>query len=150
MSALETKVPPPILLFIVTLVMILSTGGLHVPALPLLGAALAAWVAGIGMAAAAMIEFMRAGTTADPHSPQNARSIISTGIFHYTRNPIYLAFILLLLGLALFLATPWALLGPLAYALYIGRFQVAPEERALSVKFGTEYEQYRTRVRRWL
>jgi protein-S-isoprenylcysteine O-methyltransferase Ste14 len=80
--------------------------------------------------------------------PQIGNKVVNTGIFRFTRNPIYLAFILLLLGWALFLASPWALLGPLAYALYIARFQIIPEERALAAKFGTEYQQYRTRVRR--
>ncbi len=150
MSALETKFPPPLVFLITAVVMILMTGGLHAPAWPFFAAALLAWLAGIGIAASAVLEFRRLGTTLDPHRPQEACLVVSSGVLRFTRNPIYLAFILMLTGLALFQASPWALLGPLAFTLYIWRFQVIPEERALAAKFGPAYEQYRSRVRRWL
>ena len=65
-------------------------------------------------------------------------------------NPMYLGLALILLGLAVYLASPWALLGPLVFAAYITRFQIVPEERALQTRFGAAYTAYRARVRRWL
>ena len=150
MKSLETKIPPPILAFIVILVMIWSNGGLHMPVWPLTAAAVLLWAAGIGMIAAAGREFRRAGTTPDPTNPDKASSILTTGIFGVTRNPMYVSLITVMLGLAFFLSSIWALAGPLVFALYIGRFQIEPEERVLAAKFGAEYEQYKTRVRRWL
>jgi len=63
---------------------------------------------------------------------------------------MYLGIMLALVAWAIFLSSPWALLGPLAFALYINRFQIAPEERALDVLFGSEYAAYKARVRRWI
>ena len=150
MSALETKVPPPLVALLAAVVMIVGTGGVHVPAWPLLAAALAVWAAAVGVWAAGITAFRRAQTTLDPFNPQQASTLVSTGIFRVSRNPIYLAMTTVLLGLALFQANPWALLGPLAFALYITFFQIVPEERALAAKFGAAYAQYRARVRRWL
>ena len=56
----------------------------------------------------------------------------------------------LLCGLAVFLAAPWALLGPVAFVLYITRFQILPEERVMRAKFGQAYEAYAGSVRRWI
>lgn len=57
---------------------------------------------------------------------------------------------MLLLAWACYLAAPWALVGVLAFVLYIQRFQIAPEERALAQIFGDEFQRYRAQVRRWL
>jgi len=72
------------------------------------------------------------------------------GIYRFTRNPMYVGLALVLLGWAALLSSPWALLGPLVFVLYINRFQIAPEERVLSAKFGAAYTEYIARVRRWL
>jgi protein-S-isoprenylcysteine O-methyltransferase Ste14 len=63
---------------------------------------------------------------------------------------MYVGVLTILIAWAVLLAAPLALIGPTAFAAYITRFQIRPEERALSVLFGTEYEDYRSRVRRWL
>jgi len=75
---------------------------------------------------------------------------VSSGIYAVTRNPMYVGLLLVLIALAIFLSSPWTLVGPAAYFLYIGRFQIAPEERALTALFGTEYTEYLSKVRRWL
>ena len=63
---------------------------------------------------------------------------------------MYVGLTLLVLGWAAFLCSAWALLGPVIFVLYISRFQITPEERVLSAKFGTAYTEYASRVRRWL
>ena len=63
---------------------------------------------------------------------------------------MYVGVLTILIAWAALLAAPLALIGPAAFAAYITRFQIRPEERALSVIFGNEYEGYRSRVRRWL
>ena len=78
------------------------------------------------------------------------REILDRGPFHVSRNPLYLGLIALDIGLALLWPSFWALaFTPLGVAgLWWGA--VTPEERYLSEKFGSEYDDYRTRVRRWL
>jgi len=85
-----------------------------------------------------------------PLEPEAATSLVTGGIYRYTRNPMYVGFAALLLGWAVYLAVPWVLLGPVAFILFITRFQIIPEERALSSKFGRQYGEYQERVRRWL
>jgi protein-S-isoprenylcysteine O-methyltransferase Ste14 len=63
---------------------------------------------------------------------------------------MYLGLLLVVLGWAAFLCSAVALVGPVIFVAYIGRFQIAPEERVLSAKFGTAYSGYLARVRRWL
>ena len=63
---------------------------------------------------------------------------------------MYLGLALILLGWAIYLGNIAALAGLPLFVLYINRFQIAPEERALAERFGAEFEAYRSRVRRWL
>ena len=63
---------------------------------------------------------------------------------------MYLGLFFVLVAWAVFLSSAWALLGPLAFVLYINRFQIEPEERVLSAMFGLDYAAYKSRVRRWL
>src|SRR5690606_40976871 len=74
---------------------------------------------------------------------------ISSGIYRYTRNPMYLGFLLILAGYGVWLANLPALLWLIGYVLYLTRFQIIPEERWLSQKFGADFQYYRERVRRW-
>jgi protein-S-isoprenylcysteine O-methyltransferase Ste14 len=56
----------------------------------------------------------------------------------------------MLVGWAVCLAAPWALVGPIAFVLFTNRFQIIPEERAMRDKFGQAYEDYQAQVRRWI
>jgi protein-S-isoprenylcysteine O-methyltransferase Ste14 len=76
--------------------------------------------------------------------------VVTGGIYRITRNPMYVGLTGLLTMLAVHLAVPLALIGPLGFAFYIHYFQILPEERVLRAKFGPEYEEYCRRMRRWL
>ena len=76
--------------------------------------------------------------------------LVTTGIYRKTRNPMYVALAMALLAWAVWLAHPLALAGVVAFVAWMNRYQIAPEERALHALFGTEFERYRSEVRRWL
>jgi protein-S-isoprenylcysteine O-methyltransferase Ste14 len=82
--------------------------------------------------------------------PDSTSSLVVSGIYKYTRNPMYLGFLLLLLGWAIFLSNlaSFALLP--AFVVYMNHFQIRPEERALGCLFAHEYQPYLARVRRWI
>lgn len=105
---------------------------------------------GILVAVAGVREFRRASTTVDPRNPGKASAIVDTGVFRFTRNPMYLGMLLVLAALAVGLANPTAAAGPVAFVLYMNRFQIGPEERALEQRFGGPYRAYLGRVRRWI
>jgi protein-S-isoprenylcysteine O-methyltransferase Ste14 len=98
----------------------------------------------------AILSFGRAKTTIDPVHIDRASALVTTGVYRFTRNPMYVSMALLLCAWAICLARPLAALGPIAYVLYITRFQIIPEERALAAQFGEEYSTYRKKTRRWL
>ena len=154
MSQLELKIPPPLVAATVAGAMVAVSVWLpQVLALPpgvRVGAALALAVVGACFDVAGLLAFRKAKTTANPMTPNRSAAVVSTGVYRITRNPMYLGLALILLGLALYLASPWALLGPLVFGAFITRFQIQPEERALTARFGAAYTAYCARVRRWL
>ena len=96
------------------------------------------------------LAFGRAGTTVNPLRPSTSCALVTTGLHRLSRNPMYLGHALLLLAWACWLQHPAALAGVPLYMAYITRYQIVPEERALSTVFGAAYEIYRVRIRRWL
>lgn len=107
-------------------------------------------LAGIGIMLLAAVTMSRANTTLLPFTPERASSLVTTGVFGYSRNPIYLGDVLLLLAWALWLQSVPALLGLMVFVAYMNRVQIAAEERALTLRFGQAYTDYCARVRRWL
>ena len=153
MNFLELKIPPPLVAIGVALLMWLTSrvvGPFAVPYGLRIGATLAFVVVGLGFDLAGLVSFVRARTTVNPIKPASTSSLVVTSVYRITRNPMYLGLLLVLLGWATFLANGVAyLLAPL-FVLYVNRFQIVPEERVLSVKFGVEFSSYQARVRRWL
>ena len=153
MASLELKIPPPV----VAAVFALGMWGISlvaplrpIPATLRLAGCTVFVTAGVFFSAAGIVSFRRARTTINPTKPETTSSLVSSGIYRITRNPMYVGLSLVLVAWAIFLFSAWALLGPVAFVLYIRRFQIAPEERALAKLFGSEYAAYRARVRRWL
>lgn len=152
-NGLENRIPPPVVTLATGLAMFGASWAMapiEVPAIARLGAAAVLFVVAGLFGAPAIAAFARAKTTINPVRIDNASALVSTGIYGVTRNPMYVALTGLLLSLGVFLARPWLLLGPVLFILFITRFQIIPEERAMQAKFGQAYATYRQRVRRWL
>ena len=153
MKSLELKVPPPAVALLMAIAMWLATtasGALSFVLPDRLVIAIALAVLGGAVAAAGIVSFRRAGTTVNPTRPEATSSLVATGVYRFTRNPMYLGSALVLVGWAFYLSNVLAFAGPLLFALYIDRFQIVPEERALTAKFGTAFDDYRRRTRRWI
>lgn len=152
MRFLELKIPPPVAALLAAACMWrISRWGpsLHATHPAQIAAAVLLAAAGVAIAAAGEHEFRRVRTTANPMRPHAARRLVTSGIFRYTRNPMYGGLTLILLGMAVYLGSALTLLGPVAFVLYLRLFQIAPEERALSARFGDDYAAYTARVGRW-
>jgi protein-S-isoprenylcysteine O-methyltransferase Ste14 len=104
----------------------------------------------VSISVSAVVAFARAKTTINPTTPDASSALVASGIFALSRNPMYLGLLCLLIAWAVYLPSLWAFAGPVLFVGYIGRFQIAPEERALSALFGAQYSAYQARVRRWL
>jgi len=153
MHKLELKVPPPV----VALLIAAAMWGLSLlvpPAAPpttlRMVFAIAVACAGIGIDIVGAIAFRRARTTINPLRPNATSALVTTGVYRFTRNPMYVGQAVVLLAWAIWLASLPAWLGLPAFVLYISRFQIAPEERALTAIFGAAFADYQSKVRRWL
>ena len=99
---------------------------------------------------AAISQFGQAGTTVNPHRPGETSALVTSGVYAWTRNPMYLGLTIVLIGWATRLGTLTPFVGPVMFVPLIERVQILPEEHALRARFGKEYEDYCTRVNRWL
>lgn len=99
--------------------------------------------------AISLFQFFRSRTTVDPTNPSRASKLVSSGIYQYSRNPMYLGLLLLLLVWGLWLGNAFNILLAAGFVAYMNKFQIIPEEDALLKLFGKEYTQYCTLVRRW-
>ncbi len=97
-----------------------------------------------------LLAFRASQTTVNPLKPERASALVTSGVYRFTRNPIYVGMCFLLLAWAVYLSALLPFAGPLVFVLYITRFQIQPEELVLVQLFGEQYAQYTTRVRRWL
>lgn len=92
--------------------------------------------------------FLRARTSPLPMRPTT--SLVFAGPYRWTRNPMYLAMLMVYIGTALLFDVFWALVLIPAVMFLVVRFVIQREEQYLETKFGEEYRQYRRRVRRWI
>jgi protein-S-isoprenylcysteine O-methyltransferase Ste14 len=154
MPNLELKVPPPILILLVALAMLgvacLEWLPLPIPLTWRIPSGIV--IAGVALAILATCkrQLDRKNTTWLPTEPEKATALVTDGIFRYTRNPMYLTAVLFLTGVGVIVGNMLALVLVPCFILYIGRFQIAPEERALEGIFGEAYREYKRSVRRWV
>jgi len=153
MPSLEHKIPPPLVAATIafamwplsTLLPIIATSDNARLATTTVFA-----LAGIAFAGAGAIAFRRARTTVNPLHPEQTTVLVTGSIYRISRNPMYTGMLLCLLAWAVFLASPLSLAGPVAFILFMNRFQIAPEEKVLTAKFGDTFARYRASTRRWI
>lgn len=153
MPTLELKIPPPLVALTVAASMWLAHSYAPSLALSIPGReamALALVVAGIVLALSGVIAFRKANTTVNPARPGATSTVVMTGVYRFTRNPMYLGMLLSLTGWAVFLANGMAFALLPVFVLYMNRFQIGPEERALGARFGSDFARYMQSIRRWL
>lgn len=152
-TRLDAKLPPPLVMLACGAAVWAAARALPALAIVLpwrtpLAIVVAIIALSIELAAAAL--FFRRRTTVNPLKPDTATRLVVGGLNRVSRNPMYFGQALLLAAWALWLAHALAPLGAIAFVLYITRFQILPEERALAARFGDDWRAYRARVRRWL
>lgn len=110
---------------------------------------------GLGLAALgfllgflALTEFRRARAAIDSKSP--TAGFVTSGIYQYTRNPVYLGFVFMLIGLALNMGTYWGVVLAWPLMVFMNNLVIKPEEISLEKKYKDQYIDYKSKVRRWL
>ncbi|MBF0658022.1 isoprenylcysteine carboxylmethyltransferase family protein [Psychrobacter sp. NG25] len=153
MNALELKVPPVAQVIITAAVMygasrIIPSLQFYFDGKNMFAIALS--IIGLSSGIMGVVQFKKAQTTVNPHTPEKSTDLVTLGIYQYTRNPMYLGLVLILLGWAFYLShfLPFVLVP--VFMIYMTRFQIQPEERIMTQNFGREYQAYLASVRRWI
>ena len=94
--------------------------------------------------------FIHRKTTFSPLSPNRTAALVSSGLFKFSRNPMYVGQALAVAGAAIWFGNFIGLLMIPCFIIYLTKFQILPEEEILLRKFGNDYQDYQRRVRRWL
>ena len=153
MPNLENKVPPALLALIFAALMwlvaqlmprLLIDDSIRLTAILLLVAG------GTFFSLTDVLSFKSAGTTVNPLTPGESTSLVKTGIYRYSRNPMYVGMLMVLLAWGLFLSSLFSMITSAGFLLYMNRFQIQPEEQSLSARYGNAYADYVKRVRRWI
>lgn len=105
---------------------------------------------GVWIAVAGVQAFKKAKTTVNPMTPEKSSELVIQGIYQRTRNPMYVGFLCALLGWGLILNNPISLVLCIGFVFYMNKFQIEPEEQALTELFGEQFLQYKAQVKRWL
>jgi protein-S-isoprenylcysteine O-methyltransferase Ste14 len=153
MRGLELKIPPVAIVLVTAALMWLASWAVPAFVIPISARTIPAVslaIVGAVVIVLGVLSFRRARTTVNPMAPGSSSSLVCSGIYALSRNPMYLGLLAILLGWAVFLSNAIAFLLLPAFVLYMNRFQIEPEERALAARFGPEAAAYRSRVRRWL
>ena len=151
MINLTTKIPPPIITLIFGLIIYFSktffnqffSYNNNIISLFLL-------ILGLTVFILAVKAFNRQKTTVNPLEPRKASSLVSSGIFKYSRNPMYLGMLIVLLSISFKFNLAGGIVISLFFYLFITKFQILPEEEAMNELFGDEFIEYSNRTRRWI
>src|SRR5262245_31171895 len=153
MQWLELKIPPLLVWLVVAGAMLGVAYSAPRLSFTLAGTsliALALVALGGALAFAGVIAFRDKRTTVNPLTPSASSSVVSSGVYRVSRNPMYLGFLLALAGWAAYLSNAGAALLLPAFVAYMTQYQIKPEERALLAKFGAAFARYMSQGRRWL
>ena len=152
-AALELRIPPVAVVLVASGLMWIAAWclpSLRRPFSGHLAMALGLFAAGALVSFAGVVQFRRARTTVNPLTPEASSALVVSGVYEWTRNPMYLGFLIALCGWAAYLSNAASVLVLPLFIVYMNRFQIAPEERALRARFGQQFEDYCRSVRRWL
>ena len=148
---METKIPPPIVTFLFGLSIYFSRGifqAVEIKYSFYIGILLL--ILGLAVLIFALRLFRKDETTVNPLSPEQATKLVTDGIFKYSRNPMYLGMALVLTSIAVFFNLIGGIIFIALFCFYITKFQIIPEERAMSNLFAQDFDQYKQATRRWI
>jgi protein-S-isoprenylcysteine O-methyltransferase Ste14 len=148
---MSNKIPPPIVTLFFGLCIYLSRPYFPEFSFSILNSlSTISFVLGITVFATAVSSFKRQNTTVNPISIEKASSLVVKGVFKYSRNPMYLGMLFILLGLTFKFNLIGGLLFTSIFMIFISIFQIKPEEAAMEKLFDQEWKDYIKNVRRWL
>ena len=152
MKSLELKVPPVMVVLLLLLGMFISRS--YFPIFPIpsglaTGFAIAIICCANVFGIMAARDFSKFKTTLNPHAPQNTTYLVTKGVYAVTRNPMYVALIMVVAAGGIYLMHAGVIVFVVIAFFYLQEFQIKPEEKMLENKFGEAFTKYKNTVPRW-
>ena len=148
---MNNKIPPPVIALICGLVIYFSRALFPKYVFTLTNfISILFLVLGLLMLTTAVLSFKKYQTTVNPLRPEKASQLVTSGIFKFSRNPMYFAMLLVLLSITVKFNILGGAAMSVAFVLFITTFQIIPEELAMKKLFGGEFDLYQKSTRRWI
>tara|TARA_B100001287_G_scaffold170459_1_gene143471 strand:- start:161 stop:604 length:444 start_codon:yes stop_codon:yes gene_type:complete len=145
------KIPPPLIVLVLIVSIYFSSKKIDLINMPLqLEISIFILSAGILIFVNPVLQFIKSKTTVNPIQFEDVNKLVTSGIFKYSRNPMYLGMLMIVLSTSIFYLNIYSILTPLLFILWINKFQIKREEEFLIEKFGDEYLSYKKKTRRWI
>ena len=145
------KIPPPLIVLVLIVSIYFSSKKIDLINIPLqLEISIFILSAGILIFVNPVLQFIKSKTTVNPIKFEEVNKLVTSGIFKYSRNPMYLGMLMIVLSTSIFYLNIYSILTPLLFILWINKFQIKREEEFLIEKFGDEYLSYMKKTRRWI
>ena len=145
------KIPPPLLVLILVVSNYFSSKKIDLILLPNQDiTSIIIFLIGMLILINPIFKFIKSKTTIDPIKFKKVNKLITSGIYRYSRNPMYLGLLILVTSTSIFYLNIFTITTPVFFYFWINRFQIKREEIFLTKKFGKEYLLYKTKTRRWI
>tara|TARA_A100001011_G_scaffold90335_1_gene94895 strand:+ start:715 stop:1158 length:444 start_codon:yes stop_codon:yes gene_type:complete len=145
------KIPPPLLVLILVISNYFSSKKIDLILLPNQNLiSFIIFLIGVLILINPIFKFIKSKTTIDPIKFKKVNKLITSGIYKYSRNPMYLGLLMILISTSIFYLNIFSIITPILFYFWINRFQIKREEIFLTEKFGKEYLLYMTKTRRWI
>lgn len=146
-----SKIPPPLVVLILVISTFFSSKKIDLIQIPL-QSLISIFILSIGILILLnpVLKFKKSKTTINPIKFNKVNKLVTSGIYKYSRNPMYLGFLIIVISSSIFYLNIYSILTPLFFYLWINRFQIKREEVFLTEKFGEDYLSYKKKTRRWI
>ena len=145
------KIPPPLIVLVLVISIYFSSKKIDLINIPF-QLQISFFILSIGLLIFLypVLQFIKSKTTVDPIKFKKVNKLVTSGIFKYSRNPMYLGMLMVVLSTSIFYLNIYSILTPFLFIFWINKFQIKREEAFLTEKFGKEYLSYKNKTRKWL
>ena len=145
------KIPPPLLVLILVISNYFSSKKIDLILLPNQDiTSIIIFLIGMLILINPIFKFIKSKTTIDPIKFKKVNKLITSGIYKYSRNPMYLGLLMIVISNTIFFLNIFSITTPILFYFWINKFQIKREEIFLTEKFGKEYSLYKAKTRRWV
>ena len=145
------KIPPPLIVLTLIISIYFSSKKIDLIILPTQNLiSFIILLIGILILITPIFKFIKSKTTIDPIKFKKVNRLITSGIYKYSRNPMYLGLLMIVMSTSIFYLNIFSITTPMLFYFWINRFQIKREEIFLTQKFGKEYLSYKNKTRRWI